>query len=285
MSKLPDPSTTAASFKGLALFTPGGDCVYCIDQRKRSHWHLDLCAALQSALGLAEPPYFLLPCFTATVDRWVDPNSQALVTVAEAYPRALRFQTFLNVLFDTDDLIWQPNYSHHEDCSVWVIESYRTTFPQLWECHDLIMRVEATWVSPLGASLPARFAEDSTNLQSTDRRESDFQSTDVLALDVQASNFQERDLAEEPTHLFKLFVSGADTMATEKMLRVLRNTLESTLSRPYTLHLIDVITHPDEAESNNITATPTLIQVSPPPVRRIVGYWPSPQQLRDLLGA
>jgi circadian clock protein KaiB len=133
--------------------------------------------------------------------------------------------------------------------------------------------------------LPARFAEDSTNLQSTDRQGSDFQSTDVLALDVQASNFQGRDLAEEPTHLFKLFVSGADTMATEKMLRVLRNTLESTLSRPYTLHLIDVITHPDEAESNNITATPTLIQVSPPPVRRIVGYWPSPQQLRDLLGA
>jgi circadian clock protein KaiB len=283
VSKLPDPSTTAASFKGLALFTPGGDCVYCIDQRKRSHWHLDLCAALQSALGLAEPPYFLLPCFTATVDRWVDPNSQALVTVAEAYPRALRFQTFLNVLFDTDDLIWQPNYSHHEDCSVWVIESYRTTFPQLWECHDLIMRVEATWVSPLGASLPARFAEDSTNLQSTDRRESDFQSTDVLALDVQASNFQERDLAEEPTHLFKLFVSGADTMATEKMLRVLRNTLESTLSHPYTLHLIDVITHPDEAEANNITATPTLVQVSPPPARRIVGQWPSPQQLRQLL--
>lgn len=285
MSKLPDPSTTAASFKGLALFTPGGDCVYCIDQRKRSHWHLDLCAALQSALGLAEPPYFLLPCFTATVDRWVDPNSQALVTVAEAYPRALRFQTFLNVLFDIDDLIWQPNYSHHEDCSVWVIESYRTTFPQLWECHDLIMRVEATWVSPLGASLPARFAGypdapspnalQGSNPQAFNSPRDDLQTTYRL---------QATDPDGEPTHLFKLFVSGADTIATEKMLRVLRNTLETTLTHPYTLHLIDVITHPDEAEANNITATPTLIQVSPPPVRRIVGHWPSPQQLRDLLG-
>ena len=136
----PDPAA-AASFKGLALFTPGGDCVYCIDQRKHNHWHLDLCAALQTSLGLADPPYFLLPCFTATVDRWMDPTSHEIITVAEAYPRALRFQTLLNVLFNTDDLVWQPNYSHHEDCSVWVIESYRTTFPQLWERHNLVMRV------------------------------------------------------------------------------------------------------------------------------------------------
>lgn len=259
MSKSSNP-TAAASFKGLALFTPGGDCVYCIDQRKRSHWHLDLCAALQTSLGLAEPPYFLLPCFTATVDRWVDPNSQTLVTVAEAYPRALRYQTLLNVLFDTEDLIWQPNYSHHEDCSVWVIESYRTTFPQLWESHNLITRVEATWVSPLGPSPSTEPA-------------------------VQIATSAAEAAGHGPTHLFKLFVSGADTIATEQMLRVLRHTLETTLAHPYTLHLIDVITHPDEAEANNIRATPTLIQVSPPPVRRIVGQWPSPQQLRELLEA
>ena len=271
MSKPPTAPSAAASFKGLALFTPGGDCVYCIDQRKRNHWHLDLCAALQSALGLTEPPYFLLPCFTATVDRWVD-SRQALVTVAEAYPRALRFQTLLNVLFDTEDLVWQPNYSHHEDCSVWVIESYRTTFPQLWECHDLIMRVEATWVSPLGTSLPARFAEERSD------RQPDSQGS-------VPSDHPEADPDRASTHLFKLFVSGADTIATEQMLRVLRHTLETTLTQPYTLHLIDVLTHPDEAEANNITATPTLIQVSPPPARRIVGQWPSPKQLKALLGA
>lgn len=249
-----DPA--AVSFKGLALFTPGGDCVYCIDQRKHNHWHLDLCAALQTSLGLAEPPYFLLPCFTATVDRWVDPASRVVMTVAEAYPRALRYQTLLNVLFDTEDLVWQPNYSHHEDCSVWVIESYRTTFPQLWERHHLIRRVEASWVSPLGLGLFPAVGGSSTD----------------------------GDTPAEMTHVFKLFVSGADTIATEHMLRVLRNTLEATLPYPYTLHLIDVITNPDEAEANHITATPTLIQVSPPPARRIVGQWPSPQQLRQLLG-
>lgn len=254
----PDPAA-AASFKGLALFTPGGDCVYCIDQRKHNHWHLDLCAALQTSLGLADPPYFLLPCFTATVDRWMDPTSHEIITVAEAYPRALRFQTLLNVLFNTDDLVWQPNYSHHEDCSVWVIESYHTTFPQLWEGHNLVMRVEATWVNPLGLSTAPNTGDDPLEAEATDP-------------------------SDEIPHLFKLFVSGADTAATEQMLRVLRNTLEATLSSPYTLHLIDVLTQPDQAEADLITATPTLIRVSPSPVRRIVGQWPSAQQLRDLLG-
>ncbi|MEY3299240.1 MAG: hypothetical protein RLZZ597_2500 [Cyanobacteriota bacterium] len=272
----------AASFKGLALFTPGGDCVYCIDQRKQNHWHLDLCAALQTSLGLAEPPYFLLPCFTATVDRWVDPRSQSIVTVAEAYPRALRYQTLLNVLFDTDTLEWQPNYGHPEDCSVWVIESYRTTFPQLWERHNLIMRVEATWVSPLGGIGGSPSTSDDGSRGRPGRGEPrrgtlnpEFVTDDLLAEVIDS---------DEATHLFKLFVRGADTIATEQMLRVLRNTLEAALPCPYTLHLIDVLTHPDEAEANNITATPTLIQVSPPPGRRIVGHWPSPQQLRDLLG-
>ncbi|MEB3290836.1 MAG: circadian clock KaiB family protein [Leptolyngbya sp.] len=260
MSKPSPDAAAAASFKGLALFTPGGDCVYCIDQRKHNHWHLDLCAALQTSLGLSEPPYFLLPCFTATVDRWIDPTSHEVITVAEAYPRALRFQTLLNILFNTENLVWQPNYSHHEDCSVWVIESYRTTFPQLWERHNLVMRVEATGVNPL------TLGPDPT--------------PDDLPLEAEAAYSS----ATDAPHLFKLFVSGADTAATEQMLRVLRNTLEATLTSPYTLHLIDVLTQPDQAEADLVTATPTLIQISPPPARRIVGQWPSAQQLRDLLG-
>lgn len=255
--------SVASSFKGLALFTPGGDCVYCLDSGKRDHWHLDLCAALQSQLGLAEPPYFLLPCFTATVDRWVDAASQQVMTVAEAYPRALRFQGLLNSLFGTEGLEWQPNYTHHEECSVWVIESYRTAFPQLWESHDLILRVDAAWAQP---SAPT------TGLAA--------RPTDAL-MDAPT---EMTDPSPEPAYHFKLFVSGAETNATEAMLRVLCNTLELSLPRAYTLELIDVLTHPDQAEAAHITATPTLVQVSPVPTRRIVGCLPSPQQIRALLG-
>ncbi|MGB5971843.1 MAG: hypothetical protein WBG38_00915, partial [Nodosilinea sp.] len=142
MSSTTTPDTVAPSFKGIALFTPGGDCVYCLDEQKRARWHLDLCAALQTHLGLTETPYFLLPCFTATVDRWINPAAQTPVVVAEAYPRALRFQPLLNALFGLGQLQWQPNYSSVEECSIALIESYRPTFPQLWECHDLVIRVE-----------------------------------------------------------------------------------------------------------------------------------------------
>ncbi|HIK46708.1 MAG TPA: hypothetical protein IGR64_17815 [Leptolyngbyaceae cyanobacterium M65_K2018_010] len=151
-SRVSPPASVASSFKGLALFTPGGDCVYCLDQHKQAHWHWDLCAALQRALDLREPPYFLLPCFTATVDRWFDRQRQTWVTLAEAYPRVLRYQTLLNVLFSLDNLPWQPNYTQIEACSQTVIESYRPAFPQLWESHDLILRVEAVSRSMLPGS-------------------------------------------------------------------------------------------------------------------------------------
>ncbi len=240
------------SFKGIALFTPGGDCVYCIDHQKRTHWHLDLCATLQQTLGLAEPPYFLLPGFTATVDRWVDELTQSPVTVAEAYPRALRFQALLNRLFELDDLPWQPNYTCREECSPLLIESYRDRFPQLWQCHDLVIQVNAALANP----------EPETS---------------------QPSHWPPLVVPTQP-YRFKLFVSSIDTAATEKMLKLLHKTLESALPSPYTLQVVDVLQHPDQAEAEQVSATPTLIQLSPEPVRRIVGSLVHQQQLVALLG-
>ncbi|MEO1068941.1 MAG: circadian clock KaiB family protein [Cyanobacteria bacterium J06638_6] len=249
MSNATPVHPVASSFKGIALFTPGGDCVYCIDRQKRAHWHLDLCATLQSHLGLAEPPYFLLPCYTATVDRWINASNQTPKIVAEAYPRALRFQPLLNALFDLGDLPWQPNYGSAEECSVALIESYRSAFPQLWECHDLVIRVEQA--NPK-ASAPLPSAEIGPALE------------------------------PQPYH-FKLFVNGIDTAATEQMLRLLHSTLEASLLGTYTLQVIDVITHPDVAEAAHVSATPTLIQVSPEPVRRLVGSVLNQEQMTRLL--
>jgi len=86
-----------------------------------------------------------------------------------------------------------------------------------------------------------------------------------------------------PPYLFKLFVRGEDTLATETMLKLLRQSLESCLDRAYTLQVIDVAKHPDQAESNHISATPTLVQAFPEPTRRIVGNLTSQQQLVQLL--
>lgn len=246
--------TVTPSFKGIALFTPGGDCVYCIDRQKRSHWHLDLCGVLQQHMGLPEPPYFLLPGFTATVDRWIDDRTQTLVTVAEAYPRVLQFQPLLNHLFDLGELIWQPNYSSGEACSPTLINSYRDRFPQLWQCHDLIIQVEAALAAdpPLQADPPDPWSQVVTPTQ--------------------------------PYH-FKLFVRDINAPATEQMLRLLHTTLESALPSPYTLQVIDVAKQPDLAEADQVSAAPTLIQTSPEPVRRIVGSLLNQHQMIELLGA
>ncbi|MCZ0902429.1 circadian clock KaiB family protein, partial [Microcoleus sp. HI-ES] len=68
----------------------------------------------------------------------------------------------------------------------------------------------------------------------------------------------------------RLFVSGSNP-STERTLETLHQFLEKCLDRPYTLKVIDVLKHPDQAEADQISATPTLIKFWPKPVRRIVG--------------
>jgi circadian clock protein KaiB len=244
----------ASGFKGIALFTPGGDCVYCIDQQKQVHWHIDLCTALQKHLGLVEPPYFLLPCFTATIDRWFDADTQHNVTIAEAYPRVMPFQPLLNVLFNQPDLQWQPNYSLHAECSPSLIAAQRQRFPQLWQSHDLILQIDR----PTAAASPPQISSDAA---------------------------PPTTVTSSPSpYLFKLFVRQAASPATETMLRLLRQSLETYLKQPYTLQVVDVANYPDQAETNHISATPTLVQVLPEPPRRIVGNLTDPKQMMYLLG-
>lgn len=242
------PICPGISFKGLALFTPGGDCAYCWDQRKGLHWHLDLCASLQDHMGLSEPPYFLLPCFTATVDRWFAVDQQRLVTVTEIYPRVQRFQPLLNVLFGLGDWQWQVNDGPLEECSSLVINSYRDHFPQLWEHHGLMIRLQL-------APTPTQLADRLDPL-----------------------------VKPSPYH-FKLFVNGADTTATEQMLRLLHRSLKEYLPTTYRLELVDVLKQPGAAEADHITATPTLIRLAPSPGRRIVGSLANQAELlAQLLG-
>lgn len=127
-------------FKGIALFTPGGDLVYCIEPRKQERWHLDLCVILQQILALSEPPHFLIPAYSATLDRWLDPLTQEVKIAAELYPPVQRYQHLLNALFDTSGLKWQVPSKQEEFNYPIVLETYRQQFPQLWECHEIVFR-------------------------------------------------------------------------------------------------------------------------------------------------
>jgi circadian clock protein KaiB len=231
-------------FKGIALFTPKGDLIYCIDPNKQKRWHLHLCVALQEILGLPEPPHFLVPCYTATIDRWFDPQTKQLRVFAEAYPPVLRHQVLLNALFETKHLVWQPVPIAEGLCDPMVLAAYRRQFPQLWESHELVVRFDQNFSRWDNAASGRSLQEpDATTATS------------------------------EPTaqgYVLRLFVSGHST-ATEHTLQTLHQLLETSLHHPYTLKVIDILKHPEQAETDQVSATPTLVRVWPRPVRRIVG--------------
>jgi len=236
-----------SGFKGIALFTPGGDCVYCIDTEKRSYWHIDLCAVLQQRLGLPEPPYFLLPCFTATIDSWLDPTTHTWITLAEAYPRVIRYETLLNVLFQVENVCWQPNYSDAEHCSPAIIEAAQTQFPSLWKSHDLVVQVKNAQTASPSSPQPA-------------------------------------EVPLPQTYVFMLFVRELETPGARQMLEGLHHALDSVLMQPYTLEVVDVTSRPELAETYQITAVPTLLQASPQPTRRVVGHALTQNTLAQLFG-
>ncbi|MFE4107191.1 circadian clock KaiB family protein [Almyronema epifaneia] len=226
-------------FKGIALFTPGGDVVYCIDAQKQARWHLHLCAVLQELLHLVEPPHFLLPCYTATLDTWIDRRTQQLCQWAEVYPPVCKYGSLLNALFGLDEIDWQPVFQPEEFCNPLVIESYRSKFPALWESHNLVFQV----VVP-----------DSPHLAA-----------------YASSSYPPVDIAQKPSgFVFRLYIAGQDAQ-TAAVLGNLHQLLDQTMRSPYTLKVVDVNKHPEQAEADHISATPTLIRVWPRPTKRIVG--------------
>ncbi|MEM9540675.1 MAG: circadian clock KaiB family protein [Cyanobacteria bacterium P01_E01_bin.42] len=222
----------------MALFTPAGDLIYAIDPSKQGKWHANLCIGLQELLGLPEPPHFLVPAYTATVDRWLDPRTREVRTIAEAYPAVMRYQTLLDAIFATQGVSWQQAEWQEEACEPLIIESYRDRFPQLWEERDLVVAYDR-W---------QRERENRTDPNSQ-----------AIVSEAPAFNY-----------VLRLFVSG-NTSTTEQTLKILHQLLETRLHSPYTLKVIDIFKHPEQAELNHVSATPTLVRAWPHPVRRIVG--------------
>ncbi len=237
-------------FKGIALFTPGGDLVYCIDPGKQGRWHLNLCATLQEVLELPEPPHFLVPCYTATLDRWLDSATRQVRTFAEAYPLVFRYRALLDAVFETQHINWQMAPLPEGVCEPALLATYRRQFPPLWESHDLVICVDSPIERPEPAHRPAiAFPQNYTQ-----------------------------------GYVLRLFVSGYSA-ATQRILENLHQLLEESLSHPYTLKVIDIFTHPEQAEIDQVSATPTLVKVYPRPVRRIVGDLNDVNRVLRMLGA
>jgi len=65
-------------------------------------------------------------------------------------------------------------------------------------------------------------------------------------------------------------VTGQSPRA-EQAIANLRRICEEELQGRYELQIIDVMEHPEQAETEKILATPTLIKRLPPPLRRVIG--------------
>lgn len=337
------------------MFTPGGTLIYAIDPTKQGHWHLHLCAALQEIFRLPEPPHFLVPAYTATIDRWLDPRTKQLRTSTELYLPVRHHQALLNTVFGTAKLAWQVAPWEESSCDPMILETYRHQFPQLWEDWDLIERLdrpegfntyswsyslkvglgkverESTLPLSLENPLPERDTlqakvttagnnntypqqnlswygehlmvnmnpEDFANPEQSAKLSSASQSPELLGVPYTGniSEFAGTDAnlppelpstklptsptesqANEPhsqpqptqSYVLRLFVSQ-NSEATEQTLKSLHELLENSIRHPYTLKVIDVFKHPEQAEANQVSATPTLVRTWPLPVRRLVG--------------
>ncbi len=71
-------------------------------------------------------------------------------------------------------------------------------------------------------------------------------------------------------YMLKLYITG-QTPRSERAIANLRRICEEELEGRYDLQIIDVLERPQLAENEKIMATPTLIRVLPPPLRRIIG--------------
>jgi circadian clock protein KaiB len=234
-------------FKGIALFTPGGDLIYGIDPSKQTQWHNHLCHGLQEILKLATPPHFLVPGYTATVERSFDPSTHRLTTIAEIYPAVQQYIPLLQALFELDaNTQWQIAPWQEEYCHRGVIETYKPDFPQLWQRQDVVVRFD-----PKQSAQSAKLTPE----DSLSKRPQSIEQTNPKAREG---------------YNLRLFISSNNDTA-EQTLSNIHQLLEERLTNPYTLKVIDVAKHPEQAVLHQILTTPTLIRVAPKPVKRVVG--------------
>ncbi len=86
-----------------------------------------------------------------------------------------------------------------------------------------------------------------------------------------AEAFERRvDEAGREAYLLRLFVAGVTPRASEALERI-RAVCEEHLAGRYELEVIDIHQQPELAREHQIVVTPTLVKVSPLPVRRLVG--------------
>jgi circadian clock protein KaiB len=82
---------------------------------------------------------------------------------------------------------------------------------------------------------------------------------------------------------FRLYVA-ADTINSNQALSNLHLLCQAHLADRHEIEVVDVFREPQRAQAEGIRMTPTLLKLSPPPVRRIIGTLSQTQQVLETLG-
>jgi circadian clock protein KaiB len=83
--------------------------------------------------------------------------------------------------------------------------------------------------------------------------------------------------------LLRLFVTGSSQRSL-RAIEAVQGMCKELLLDSVRVEIVDVLKQPDEAETDKILATPTLIRQIPGPPRRLVGDLCEPARVIELLG-
>ncbi len=86
------------------------------------------------------------------------------------------------------------------------------------------------------------------------------------------SELMEAAAAEEgkARYLLRLYIAGPTVQSTRAVVNI-RRICEEHLKGRHDLEILDLIQNPGIASTDQIVAAPTLVRISPPPVRRFIG--------------
>jgi circadian clock protein KaiB len=81
----------------------------------------------------------------------------------------------------------------------------------------------------------------------------------------------------------RLYVAG-DTPKSQRAIANLRGLADASLPVGHRFEIIDLLEYPELAARDQILAIPTLVRLSPLPVRKVIGDLSSTQRVLDGLG-
>ncbi|CAM5796832.1 circadian clock KaiB family protein [Rhizobacter fulvus] len=77
-------------------------------------------------------------------------------------------------------------------------------------------------------------------------------------------------VADEAVHRFRLYVAG-EAVNSACALANLQALCRTHLERRHAIEVVDVFSEPERAAADGIFMTPTLVRLSPLPVRKVIG--------------